>query len=1097
MTGNRIKKINMRDEDDVTPLHYAARYDHLEVVKVLIENGANVNCIDDELLTPLHYAARYKRDRHKKGTPGSTEEPPANGRPLRSISTDLADPVVDYLVQSSANINQFDKYGLTPLHYACMRGNEMALRQLLTYPELNIEAVDKQGMTALHMAATHNHTEEAGYLIQAKAMLRVKDNEDLTPLHCACYEGNIEVVKLLFKEAAQRDGWVTIQNMVADRDIDQNTCLHLAVLNGHYDVMKLCVEKKADVNTPAIKYMHPLHLAAKAGDLNCVRLLVKHKARIDSLNEDMATPLHIAAANDHLDVVEYLVKKKAPLDKKDKDNYTPLLMAAYTGRAEIVNLLLKKGADRSALDKNDKSALYLAAEEDQTEALKVMLSYNEMKKMLEVGDRYDNHPLHIAAQEGYLGCVKILLENGASMESKNEEEQTPIHLAAKHGRTNVVKEFVKRKKNSVNEEDENSETPLHLAAINGHKKVVQVLLQFGADVAARNSLLWTPLDCAAEKGHIKIVRILLDADAPVDPMDKTSTTPLHLAAKNGHENVVTYLLEHHAEISKRDSDGNNCLDLAIDNNKVGVAMAILDSAKWEDAMRNDTIDVATEVAEQVFLKCMTANQKNPEHVDYKVVFNYEYLDDTYTDWSERGSSDSGSVSTYNDDFTLSKRAIAYTKDSTEFKKNHPLMIMVTSSRENLLAHPLVSALLRHKWSSFGRAFYYINFLIYAIFLVFLTGYMLTTMPPHKYYVSLGVSSSNVSETEVCKMASDSPQINQDLFAKIGKFVIIVLSVWNLIKEVMQMYQARLNYLAVENLTEWLTYISALLLVIDPYSCQRDSGYRFNWQWSLGAMSIFLGWVILVLFLQKFPRFGIYVVMFKDILNTFIQFFLVFVLFIVAFGFGFYSLLQNQDPFATPWESLIKTTVMMIGEYDYADVFYSDSDDFKDHHPVMTFLMFIVFMIVMSIIIMNLLVGLAVDDIKAVQEKAALRRMAMQVDLALDVEKVVPDFIRKRVVVKCEKIAPNRSTMNPFLRFKAAEAGDLTSESISKALDPDLDDIKRVIGTQDDMQKELVKVKTHIKEMRAQNSRVEGMLMALLNEQNIEFDAEDFLDNLEG
>ena len=50
----------------------------------------------------------------------------------------------------------------------------------------------------------------------------------------------------------------------------------------------------------------------------------------------------------------------------------------------------------------------------------------------------------------------------------------------------------------------------------------------------------------------------------------------------------------------------------------------------------------TDVAETVFLKCMTANQRNPEHKEYKVTFNYEFLDDTYSYWGERGSSDPGS-----------------------------------------------------------------------------------------------------------------------------------------------------------------------------------------------------------------------------------------------------------------------------------------------------------------------------------------------------------------------------------------------------------------------------------------------------------------------
>ena len=45
-------------------------------------------------------------------------------------------------------------------------------------------------------------------------------------------------------------------------------------------------------------------------------------------------------------------------------------------------------------------------------------------------------------------------------------------------------------------------------------------------------------------------------------------------------------------------------------------------------------------------------------------------------------------------------------------------------------------------------------------------------------------------------------------------------------QILQMYQAKLNYLGFENLIEWLTYISALLTVIDVKNCQRDSGYRF-------------------------------------------------------------------------------------------------------------------------------------------------------------------------------------------------------------------------------------------------------------------------------
>lgn len=1113
ITGNVKKKINMRDEEGVTAMHYAARYNQYDIVKILQSYGADINCLDEEGLTPLHYAARYKRERQRRGSEALLDNQEASTIPPSLSAEELAssDQVTTFLVKNGADLNRGDKYGLTPLHYAAMRGNELATKELLQFRGINFEAEDKQGMTALHMAATHNCVEIARMLIEAGAQLRCKDNEDLTPLHCAAMEGNIEIVQLLFQAGAKQDGWVTISNMVTDRDCDQNTCLHLAVENGHYDVVKLSLDKRSDVNTPSSNYMHPLHLAAKAGDIRCVKLLVQHHARIDALNDEMATPLHIAAAYNHKDVVDFLIEMKAPLEKRDRDNYTPLLMAAYSGHAESLDALLKKGADYEAVDKNDKTAVYLAAEEDKLDALKTMLAYPDVRRLVDVGDRYDNHPLHIAAQEGYLSIVKCLIENGADLDCKNEEEQTPLHLAAKNGRTNVVREMVIRDHSSVNDEDEDSNTALHLATLHGHTKVALILIKNGADVAARNSVLWTPLDCAAAKGWLKTVKCLLDADAPIDPMDKTKTTPLHLASRYGHADVVKCLLDHQANVSQRDTDGNNCLDMAIDNNKPEVALVVINSNKWEEAMRNETPDLATglrttpmrklikkmpDVAEAAFLRCMTTNHKNPEYPDYKCTFNYEFLDDTYSNWTEQGSSEgSASGSVYNEDFSLNVAARPYTSDSSEMKNNHPLMIMVHSKREDLLAHPLVNALLRHKWNSFGRTFYYMNFLIYAIFLTFLTGYIVSTPPPFVVYQELNVS-SQTSERVACNLSLSlydpaNDKFDQPLFATIGKYVIMALAAWNLLRELLQIYQAKLQYLGFENLIEWVTYVCALLLVIDFENCQKNTGFRFQWQWSLGAVAIFLSWINLVLFLQKFPRFGIYVVMFKDILNTFLQFAVVFFLFIVAFGLGFYVLLQNQDAFATVWESLIKTTVMMIGEFEYQDIFYGNDIDF---YPEITYIMFCVFMICMSIIIMNLLVGLAVDDIKAVQEQAALKRMAMQVELALDVERVVPEFIRRRFVTKCDTYKPNKRTLNPLKLLARAEAGDLSSQAISKALDPDLDEIEKVMETQEKLQKDINKLKGGVKNIREQTARLEGMLKCLLENSGVgDYKEEDFQD----
>ena len=97
-----------------------------------------------------------------------------------------------------------------------------------------------------------------------------------------------------------------------------------------------------------------------------------------------------------------------------------------------------------------------------------------------------------------------------------------------------------------------------------------------------------------------------------------------------------------------------------------------------------------------------------------------------------------SESIFDEENKLVPEAKPYTTDSAVLKKNHPLMVMVRNDQEDLLAHPLVGSLLRHKWRSFGRYVYYTNLFIYVVFLVFLTGYVCTTEAPYQYENKYGL-----------------------------------------------------------------------------------------------------------------------------------------------------------------------------------------------------------------------------------------------------------------------------------------------------------------------------------------------------------------------
>ena len=57
---SKVQKIlNQLDSNKISILHYAARYDHLDIVKLLVEKGADINIRGDDGLTPLHFCARY------------------------------------------------------------------------------------------------------------------------------------------------------------------------------------------------------------------------------------------------------------------------------------------------------------------------------------------------------------------------------------------------------------------------------------------------------------------------------------------------------------------------------------------------------------------------------------------------------------------------------------------------------------------------------------------------------------------------------------------------------------------------------------------------------------------------------------------------------------------------------------------------------------------------------------------------------------------------------------------------------------------------------------------------------------------------------
>ena len=139
----------------------------------------------------------------------------------------------------------------------------------------------------------------------------------------------------------------------------------------------------------------------------------------------------------------------------------------------------------------------------------------------------------------------------------------------------------------VNAKDEYGGTALYRAAWNGHEAVVRRLLEHKADVDAKDNNGETALSRAALYGHEAVVRLLLEHKADVDAKDNDGETALSRAALYGHEAVVRLLLEHKADVDAKNNDGETALSRAARYGHEAVVRLLLEDEADVDAKDND------------------------------------------------------------------------------------------------------------------------------------------------------------------------------------------------------------------------------------------------------------------------------------------------------------------------------------------------------------------------------------------------------------------------------------------------------------------------------------------------------------------------------
>ncbi|CAF2860091.1 unnamed protein product [Rotaria sp. Silwood2] len=257
--------INIQANDGSTCLHRACYTDdgqhtNIEIVKILLENNADLTKQDVHLRSPLHWA----------------------------VLTENID-CLKLLIEYNADIHIKDIDGMTPAMWACHLDRYEHFKELSRYMNDVIEK-DNDGRTWIHHSARKTEPLEClKYLLSSESIL-LRDNDGRTCLHVAAEQGSVHACRLIFQMSEQANN----HSYVHDGDKCRQTPLHLATKHGHARVLKELLDHGADPHLKDIHGISALDYAQNRGLYFCrsvFEVYLREKSNNNNINSRPSTTL--------------------------------------------------------------------------------------------------------------------------------------------------------------------------------------------------------------------------------------------------------------------------------------------------------------------------------------------------------------------------------------------------------------------------------------------------------------------------------------------------------------------------------------------------------------------------------------------------------------------------------------------------------------------------------------------------------------------------------------------------------------------------------------------------------------------------------------
>ncbi|XP_032379573.1 protein phosphatase 1 regulatory subunit 12A isoform X5 [Etheostoma spectabile] len=227
--------------------------------------------------------------------------------------------------------------------------------------------------------------------------------------------------------------------------------------------------------------------ACSAGDREEVAALLRQGADINHANIDGLTALHQACIDENAEMVQFLVESGSDVSRGDNEGWTPLHAAASCGFIQIAKYLIEHGAHVGAVNSEGELPLDVATEDAMMRLLK-----GEIKKQAIDVDNARKEEERVMLQD-----AMAVLAGGGTLTPHPNTKATALHVAAAKGYIEVLKVLLQCGVD-VDSRDVDGWTPLHAGAHWGQEEVCSLLVDNMCDMGAVNNVGQTPLDVADE-----------------------------------------------------------------------------------------------------------------------------------------------------------------------------------------------------------------------------------------------------------------------------------------------------------------------------------------------------------------------------------------------------------------------------------------------------------------------------------------------------------------------------------------------------------------------------------------------------------------------